>query len=137
MTLGQRILSFHRGKRHYVIYLLDIKISLRSYRLMYYREAEEKEKIKEKLIMTKEKAGKYLAAIKTDPRMYEQYVRIPNDRERDEKWTPVIRQRIEERMSQTPFPLFYLVEIETLNHCNGECDFCPCNRFDDPASCAA
>ncbi len=132
MTLGQRILSSHRGKRHYVIYLLGVKISLRSYRLMYYREAEEKEKIKEKLIMTKEKAEKYLAAIKSDPRMYEQYVRIPNDRERDEKWTPVIRQRIEERMSQTPFPLFYLVEIETLNRCNGECDFCPCNRFDDP-----
>lgn len=29
-------------------------------------------------------------------------------------------------------PLFKLVEIETINRCNGSCEFCPVNRRDDP-----
>lgn len=31
-------------------------------------------------------------------------------------------------------PLFDLVEIETLNRCNGECEFCPVNRHEDSRS---
>lgn len=30
------------------------------------------------------------------------------------------------------FPLFQTIEIETINRCNGECAFCPINRFHDP-----
>lgn len=29
-------------------------------------------------------------------------------------------------------PLFSSVEIETINRCNGECPFCPVNRYTDP-----
>ena len=29
-------------------------------------------------------------------------------------------------------PLFHLIEIETINRCNGNCSFCPVNQKDDP-----
>ena len=39
---------------------------------------------------------------------------------------------ITDKMEKTPFPLFDLIEIETINRCNGVCDFCPVNRTRDP-----
>lgn len=35
------------------------------------------------------------------------------------------------RFGREEFPLFCNIEIETLNRCNGECEFCAVNRHDD------
>jgi len=42
-----------------------------------------------------------------------------------------IRRIIEDRMAQKPFPLFTMIQIETLNRCNNDCSFCPVNRKRD------
>ena len=34
------------------------------------------------------------------------------------------------------YPLFDMIEVETVNRCNGDCDFCPVNRHKDPRKTA-
>lgn len=41
-----------------------------------------------------------------------------------------VRAFVDEVKEETP--LFKLVEIETINRCNGSCEFCPVNHRDDP-----
>lgn len=41
-----------------------------------------------------------------------------------------VQRYVEEAMISKP--LFHLVEIETINKCNGNCSFCPVNQKDDP-----
>lgn len=41
-----------------------------------------------------------------------------------------VRAYVDEVKEETP--LFKLVEIETINRCNGSCEFCPVNHRDDP-----
>ena len=35
------------------------------------------------------------------------------------------------KMKEKTFPLFGMIEIETINRCNGVCSFCPVNRAND------
>ena len=66
-----------------------------------------------------------------NPRLYEKYVLIPNKINQDNKRFLPTQKMIDELQKQTPFPIFSTIEIETINRCNGECDFCPVNRYDD------
>ena len=50
----------------------------------------------------------------------------------DRKAKPLIDNIISDMVLQTPFPLFSLIEIETINRCNSRCSFCPVNRHIDP-----
>ena len=61
----------------------------------------------------------------------ELFVIIPAKKARDKEMKPQFREEIENILKQEKFPLFQLIEIETINRCNGECEFCPINRHDD------
>ena len=39
---------------------------------------------------------------------------------------------LQETYDKHEFSLFSSVEIEIINRCNGECSFCPVNRYTDP-----
>lgn len=41
------------------------------------------------------------------------------------------RKYILDKMKEKTFPLFDMIEIETINRCNGRCSFCPVNRTND------
>ena len=112
-------------KKHKVITLFSAKIKIKSYKLMC-------KKLEKKYINLAEKNKRYLEAIKTNPEMYELYVRNPNMIKLDEERYPIGMKMVNEILSKSQMPLFYLVEIETINKCNGECDFCPVNKYDDP-----
>lgn len=42
------------------------------------------------------------------------------------------RRKAKKYLSQSTFPLFRTIEIETINRCNGVCSFCPINKNIDP-----
>lgn len=57
----------------------------------------------------------------------------------EEEWNQAVRQdgikasvRAYVEAAKEQVPLFELVEIETINRCNGVCSFCPVNRSADP-----
>ena len=112
-------------KKHKIITLFFTKIKIKSYKLMY-------KNFEKKCTNLKEKNKRYLEAIKTNPEMYEIYIRNPKIKEKDEKHYNIASAKINEILSKPQMPLFYMCEIETINKCNGECDFCPVNRYDDP-----
>ena len=114
----QRIFSITNEKTNKIITILGIKIKIKSL-ILENRYLKEKNKY-------------YLEAIKSNPEMFEIYIKNPELQKQDKKRTPIVREKIERLLNSNPYPLFYLVEIETINRCNGECAFCPVNRFDDP-----
>ena len=120
----QNIFSLKNTKTHKVITILGVKIKLKSYRIMYRNLDKTYQKLKEK-------NERYLNGLKTNPDMYEIYVKNPELEKKDKEYAPMVRDMIE-TMYKTGVPLFSMVEIETMNKCNGECAFCPVNKFDDP-----
>jgi len=42
-----------------------------------------------------------------------------------------IKKYVLDKMKEKTFPLFNMIEIETINKCNGTCKFCPVNRNND------
>lgn len=65
------------------------------------------------------------------PKKYEQEVLFARKKELDEKKSIEYRHEIERKTKDNKIPLFESIEIETLNRCNGRCDFCPVNKNDD------
>jgi radical SAM protein with 4Fe4S-binding SPASM domain len=66
------------------------------------------------------------------PTICEKYVVQNFTRLADLRRKPVISSIIKEKLTQTPFPLFDAIEIETINQCNNICSFCPVNKKIDP-----
>lgn len=64
-------------------------------------------------------------------RLYELLVLLPQKIIQDYKRKPLIEKELKQYLTQDEFPLFMTIEIETINRCNGECAFCPVNRYDD------
>lgn len=66
------------------------------------------------------------------PEEYEEEVLVSRKRELDFAMTKKIGKKIcKIRESKKEFPIFEGIEIETINRCNGECSFCPVNKYDD------
>ena len=70
-------------------------------------------------------------AMEADIEKYETYVLNPKKETRDKKRKEPLRRVIIELLDKKPFPLFFYVQIETINRCNSDCDFCPVNYKDD------
>jgi len=66
------------------------------------------------------------------PTIYEKYVLQNFTRIIDIRKKPIISSIIKQKLTETPFPLFDAIEIETINQCNNTCPFCPVNRKIDP-----
>lgn len=66
------------------------------------------------------------------PAEYELMVLNSRKEELDSVMTRKIGATITEIMSEEEFPIFDGIEFETINRCNGECSFCPVNKYDDP-----
>jgi radical SAM protein with 4Fe4S-binding SPASM domain len=66
------------------------------------------------------------------PTIFEKYVLQNYIRMVDLRRRPTISSIIKEKLSQSPFPLFDAIEIETINQCNNTCPFCPVNKKIDP-----
>lgn len=69
--------------------------------------------------------------LKLVPCLYELLVLIPQKVAADHEYKDKLKQEVSILMSKDKYPLFELVEVETLNRCNGTCAFCPVNRNDD------
>ena len=69
--------------------------------------------------------------MKQVPDKYEREVLIARKRELDEEKENEFRKAIDEKMKGGKNTLFESIEIETVNRCNGRCDFCPVNINDD------
>ena len=52
-------------------------------------------------------------------------------RKEDIKKKPIVERQIKEILSRETFPLFRVIQIETINRCNLTCSFCPVNKFND------
>jgi MoaA/NifB/PqqE/SkfB family radical SAM enzyme len=65
------------------------------------------------------------------PLIYEKCIKQIAAMVADRKRAPEVRACIEKIAAIKPFPLFSLVEIETINRCNNTCTFCPVNRNAD------
>lgn len=85
-------------------------------------------KSKKKLV---DKNKNYLDIIKKVPELYESEILLPKKQHLDEVRTSIALKEIQDIMSAKEFPLPISVEIETINRCNGGCDFCPVNAKDD------
>lgn len=59
---------------------------------------------------------------------YEIFVLNKRRENRDKSRKKELDEILSELISKKPFPLPTAIEIETLNRCNGDCDFCPVNR---------
>jgi len=68
----------------------------------------------------------------TAPTTYERFVLQTRRKIQDFRYKPITEGFIKERLSQTPFPLFDSIEIETINRCNNTCSFCPVRKGVDP-----
>ena len=120
-TFLQNAFSITNENIYKVIIICGLKLKIKSPKLMM-------KKIQE----LKAKNLQYLNAIKTNPELFEIYVKNPTLKAKDKKRAPIVRKQIKELLAMKPYPLFKTIEIETINKCNGECAFCPVNRFADP-----
>jgi MoaA/NifB/PqqE/SkfB family radical SAM enzyme len=66
------------------------------------------------------------------PGVYERHIKRISVAIIDRRRAGAIMASIKKIISVDPFPIFKLVEIETINRCNNTCQFCPVNRNDDP-----
>ncbi len=65
------------------------------------------------------------------PGIFERFLKAPRVLFIEHRRRPMIRAFIKRIAAQQPLPLFELIEIETINRCNGKCSFCPVNRAAD------
>jgi len=61
------------------------------------------------------------------PHLYDQ-VKALHVTIQDYKFRPLIRENIQQIVDKGTFPLFSIIEIETINRCNNSCSFCPVNK---------
>ena len=107
--------QYHIADENYLYKVLDAKIEiLNPYKMVSYYSTE-------KIIINK----------------YEnESNEVHSEMEMNEKnlnrtdYFKAVRRYVDEVVDETP--LFKLVEIETINRCNGTCEFCPVNAKDDP-----
>lgn len=59
--------------------------------------------------------------------LYEIFILNRRRKKRDKTRNAELNEVLEELIQKKPFPLPAAIEIETLNRCNGDCDFCPVN----------
>lgn len=59
--------------------------------------------------------------------LYEIFILNKKRKKRDKTRNAELNEVLEELIQKKPFPLPAAIEIETLNRCNGDCDFCPVN----------
>lgn len=128
----QSIFSITNEQEQNVLRFLGFKIKVRNLKLENKIQAEKITKLNKKINKLTKQNKYYLDAIKTNPEMFEIYIKNPELKAKDEKRAPLVRTEITELLNTKPYPIFRTIEIETLNKCNGECQFCPVNRFDDP-----
>jgi radical SAM protein with 4Fe4S-binding SPASM domain len=77
--------------------------------------------------------GKYIDALQMHaPRIYNNIICPLSALGTDRVCYYAIKNEIKNTLNQSPFPLFKLVQIETINKCNSDCSFCPANRNIDP-----
>jgi radical SAM protein with 4Fe4S-binding SPASM domain len=70
--------------------------------------------------------------MKEYPDDYEKEVLVGRKIDLDHNLDVKFKDIISELEANEEFPLFNSIEIETINCCNGLCEFCPVNRNDDP-----
>lgn len=125
----KKLFSITNKGENKIIQLLGVKIEFTNYKKKF-------DNLTKKFNKLTEKNKRYLEIIKTQPDIYEIYIKNPQIEERDKKYAPIVRKKIDKLLNTNPYPLFYTIEIETINKCNGECQFCPVNKFDDPRQLA-
>jgi radical SAM protein with 4Fe4S-binding SPASM domain len=77
--------------------------------------------------------GKYIDTLQMHaPRFYNNIICPLSALGKDRVSYFAIKKDIQNTLTQSPFPLFKLVQIETINKCNCDCSFCPANRNIDP-----
>ena len=74
---------------------------------------------------------RYFEILSKNNTLYEIFVLNVRRKKRDKKRNTELRSVLQSLMQQEPFPLPTAIEIETLNRCNGDCDFCPVNKHLD------
>ena len=68
--------------------------------------------------------------MKKYPEIYESEILISRKKEMDQQKKDEFNKAIN-NIDNEAFPIFESIEIETINRCNGTCNFCPINRNDD------
>jgi len=63
---------------------------------------------------------------------YEKFILNPSKKAADIRRKEPLERLIKELLDKKEFPLFGCCAIETINRCNGDCDFCPVNHKLDP-----
>lgn len=77
--------------------------------------------------------GKCINALQTHaPRIYDKIICPLSALGMDRVSHFIVKKEIKKIVNQSPFPLFKLVQIETINKCNNDCNFCPANKNVDP-----
>lgn len=66
-----------------------------------------------------------------NPALYEKEVLISRKEELDNEMDKNVKDAICQIYAKQEFPIFQTIEIETVNRCNGTCQFCPINCLDD------
>lgn len=79
---------------------------------------------------TKKYIHKYIK--KYFPKFFEKYFILNQLKKADLQSKDIIKKNIKQLLEKETLPLFGMVEIETMNKCNGTCTFCPVNKYDDP-----
>lgn len=69
--------------------------------------------------------------LKKYPELYEIFVLNKRRCKKDKIRKPQLEAVLNDLIGTSPFPLPTAIEIETLNRCNGDCDFCPVNKYLD------
>lgn len=62
------------------------------------------------------------------PGFYNKFIAPAYLHSQDVRMSPIIKNNIDKILSMENFPIFTMVEIETLNRCNNSCSFCPVNK---------
>ncbi|GMQ62625.1 radical SAM/SPASM domain-containing protein [Vallitalea maricola] len=77
--------------------------------------------------------GKIKSSLETKhPVAFEKYILPYSFILFDRLFNRTSKKRANEYLSQSQYPLFQTIEIETINRCNGTCSFCPINHNIDP-----
>ena len=128
-NLIQNIFSIKNEGMYKIISIFYIKIKFKT-KLNICKTENKKLKIKNNNF--KDEIFRLKNVIKECPDLYEKHVLNYEKEQLDKVRMPLVKAEINKILSEEKFPMFSLVEIETINRCVGECAFCPVNRHDDP-----
>lgn len=135
MKLSQ-IFSVKNNEEYKVISIFNLKIKFKTklnlLRVEYKNLKKNNNDLREKNKNIKKEKNRLENALKENAELYEKHILNYRKQELDEIRQPIIDTEIEQLLSSKEFPMFSMIEIETINRCVGECAFCPVNRHDDP-----